>query len=142
MHLNKIAACIASAVLLMAPLPVSAEGEESKPYPDFRNYDPCTNRPFDSETGEHPAGCVFQQPIAIYFEIEEEPETEPEIIIDPNWVMCGIEGVYTGCLHVGSELYPPELPGVKGYTFGSGEIDVLPGAVVPVYESVWLYPVY
>lgn len=106
--------------------------------------DPCRYYPFKNE-GDHrfPSGCVAHPAIAIREVILEEDEEEYEKPVIPSgWVMAAIDGYWVGCLPPGGELYLPDLPGVRGYTFGSGEIEAYPGWTIPVYDSVWVYPVY
>ena len=66
------------------------------------------------------------------------PDDSPDTV----WVSVGIGDIYSDFIPSGGTLYLPYRPGVKGYTFGSGSIDLLPGTDVPVWDSVWVYPIY
>ena len=73
--------------------------------------------------------------------VKEEDSSEPEPV-PSGWVSVGIGDIWSGYVPNGGTLYLPEIPGIKGYTFGSGEVEAHAGDEIPVWDSVWVYPVY
>ena len=91
---------------------------------------------------EFPAGGFIPAEVSHFYcvEVIEEQHEEP---VHSGWIMVGIDRYETWCVPNGGELVVPELPGVKGYSFsGENKVDVLPGTVLPVWDSIWLFPVY
>ena len=130
--LKKLAAICAAIMVSLFPQAIHAE-EEEVPADD----------PAESAEPHHCGGCLARPHFEIVTIIlKEEPKKEEPPLVLSDWVSVGIGDFYADFLPSGSELVLPEMPGVRGYTFGSGEIDVLPGAVVPVWDSVWVFPVY